>query len=214
MVRYGKGDVVGVDLLQPPGWLVQAGGNLEGLGFVLLQQFAQENQGQARIQDVFHQDNVSTPDRGVQILDQSYRTAGLDPLVAGDGHEVERGLDRDTSCQVGEKNGGALQHPYQQDGFSSKVVANLRTDFRHPDGNLLATKQHVVLVLSHGLCHSSTDSCQEKAPGYTVRQTPACTPSFTSDTFPSALLASACGWLRYVPAGRFIKIFNATGSTP
>src|SRR3984893_8727981 len=117
MVGYGKGDVVGVDLLQPPGRLVQAGGNLQGLGFVLLQQRAQENQGQARIQDVFDQDHIPTPDRGVQILDQSYRTAGLDPLVAGDGHEVEGGLDRDTSCQVGEKIRAAAQQPYQQDGF-------------------------------------------------------------------------------------------------
>src|ERR1700691_5602663 len=40
-------------------------------------------------------------------------------------------------------------------------MAYLRTDFRHPGGNLLAAEQHFVLGLFHGLCHSSTDVCQE-----------------------------------------------------
>src|ERR1700760_3604634 len=101
MVGYGEGYVIGLNGFQSPGRLVQASGDLQSLGFVLLQQLAQENQGQAGIQDVFDQDHVSTPDWRVEILDQSYRTAGLDPLVAGDGHEVERGLDRDASSQVG-----------------------------------------------------------------------------------------------------------------
>ena len=98
-------------------------------------------------------------------LSQSYRAAGLHALVAGDGDEVEGRLDRDASCQVGKKNRRPLQHAYQQNSFAREVVADLRADLRHPGGDLLATEQHVVLVLSHqrAFFHGSLP---EKAPGY------------------------------------------------
>ena len=75
--------------------------------------------------------------------------AGLHSLVAGDGHEVESGLHRDAPRQVGEKDGGSLEHSHQQNGLTGKVVAYLRADFRHAGGDLFATEQHFVLVLSH-----------------------------------------------------------------
>jgi hypothetical protein len=66
------------------------------------------------------------------------------------------------------KTAAPFSTPTSKNGFTGEVVAYLRADFRHPGGDLLATEQHVVLVLSHWLCHSSTDPCA-KAPGYTVR---------------------------------------------
>jgi phosphatidylglycerol---prolipoprotein diacylglyceryl transferase len=218
MVGYGERDIVGVDLLQAPRRLIQAGCDLQGFGFVLLQQFAQKNQGQARIQDVFDQDHVSPPDRSVQILNQSYRAAGLYPLVARNGYEIERGLDRNTPGQVGKKDGRPLQHAYQQNSLSSKVVAYLRADFRHAGGDLLAPEQHVVLVLSHWLCHSSTDPCQEKAPGYTVKTDARMYPfihvgHFSIGTFGLCLwLASVCAcWTLYRNFLRFGIDADAVG---
>src|SRR5580692_6283373 len=149
MVGNAEGNVVSVDLLQASSRLVQTGCDFQGLWLVLRQQLAQKNQGQAGIQNVFDQDHVATPDRRIQILDQSYRAGGLYPLVAGDGHEVEGGLDRDAPRQVGEKDRGSLQHSYQQNGLTCEVAAYLRADFGHPGSDLLAPEQHLMLKLSH-----------------------------------------------------------------
>src|ERR1700722_13051788 len=149
MVGNAERNVVGVDLLQAPRWLVQAGCDFQGLRLVLCQQLPQKNQGQAGIQNIFDQDHVAAPDRSIQVLDQSSRVGGLYPLVAGDGHEVESRLDRDAPRQVGKKDRGSLQHSYQQNGLTCEVAAYLRADFRYPGSDLLAPEQHLMLKLSH-----------------------------------------------------------------
>ena len=66
------------------------------------------------------------------------------------------------------KTAAPFQHAYQQNALARKVVAYLCAERRHPGSDLLAAEQHVVLVLSHWLCHSSMDPGEEKAPGQSV----------------------------------------------
>src|ERR1700753_1256873 len=169
MVGNGETYIIGVDFFQTPRRLIQAGCDFQALRFVLLQQLSQKHQGQARIQDVLDQDHVSSPDRSVQILNQSYRAAGLDPFVAGNSYKIERGFNRNTSCQVRQKNGRPFQDTNQQNSLTGEVMAYLRADFRHPGSDLFAPEQHLFFVLFHGLCHSSTYLRQEKERVYTVK---------------------------------------------
>jgi len=75
-----------------------------------------------------------------------------------------------------------------------------------------------VLVLSHGLCHSSTDPGQEKAPGYTVKTDARMYPfihigHFSIGTFGLCLwLASVCAcWTLYRNFSRFGVDADAVG---
>src|ERR1700742_606218 len=78
VVRDRKCDIVCVNFFQPASRFVQAGSDLEGFGLVLQQKLAQKDEGEAGVEDVFDEDDVSAADGGVKILDQSHRAAGFD----------------------------------------------------------------------------------------------------------------------------------------
>ncbi len=62
----------------------------------------------------------------------------LRAAVAGNGNEVEAAVQLDLAGQVGEKDGRALQHADQHDGFAGEVGGDLRAKFGNFGGNLVA----------------------------------------------------------------------------
>ena len=111
-----------------------------------------------------------------------------------------------------------FRHPYQKNGLTREVAANLRADFRHPGGDLFAPEQHVMLVLSHSLLAILPRIPVRKRPAILVRQDAPMYPfihigHFSIGTFGLCLwLASVCAcWTLYCNFRRYGIDADAVG---
>ncbi len=106
-----------------------------------------ERQGQTGVQNVFHQDDVAALHRAVHILHQ-LDLATLLPGVSIARHrdEIEADVERDLPRQVGEKNGGALQHSDQHDRLAGEILADALPHLGHLRRDAFAPDQHPELV--------------------------------------------------------------------
>ncbi len=89
-----EGYVVGFDGDEAALGFVEAGGDLEGGGFVLEHEAAEVAEGEAGVEDVFDDDDVLAFDGVVDVLDELDGAGGdAGAAVAGDGDEVEGVVD-------------------------------------------------------------------------------------------------------------------------
>jgi len=116
LVRDLEGHVVGFDGDEAALRLVEAGGDLEGGGFVLEHQAAEITECKAGVEDVFDDDDVLAFDGVVNVLDELDGAGGdAGAAVAGDGDEVEGVVDADGSGEVGEEDGCAFEYSDEDD---------------------------------------------------------------------------------------------------
>src|SRR5215472_17070575 len=152
-VRDAEADVISHDRLFAARWLVQQGGNLERLRLMRQQNALQIGEGEAGIQDVFHQNYVLVAQGMVYVFRKPHLARRIPPAfqllsragtvaVARYADEIECRVKLHLPCQVAKKNRGPLEHAHEDDRLPGKVVGDLGTDFRHPGGNLFPWNQN------------------------------------------------------------------------
>ena len=123
--------IVGIYLFDAARGLVEQGGDAQGFGLVLQKYLAQVGEGQAGVEDVFDDEDILAFDGFVEVLDELDGAGGaLSFAVAGDGDEVEGGVDLDRAGEVGEEDCGAFQHAYHHEFLVVQVAGNLRAHLR------------------------------------------------------------------------------------
>ena len=100
----------------------EQGAHFETGGVAGLEVLAEVVEGQAAVDDVFHQDHVSAGEVEVEVFDDPHHAAGSGgAAVRRHGHEVELHRQLDGPGQIGHEHEGALQHPHQQGSLASVV---------------------------------------------------------------------------------------------
>src|SRR5580658_2052195 len=95
-VGNGETYVVGFDFFETAGGFVEQGGDAEGFGVMLEEDFAQIGEGEAGIENVFDDEDIFSFNGFVEILDELDGAGGaLAFAVAGDGDEVKCGVGLD-----------------------------------------------------------------------------------------------------------------------
>ena len=132
-----KAYIVGLDGDEAAVGFVEAGCDLEGRGLVLEHEATEIAQGEAGVEDVFDDDDVLALNRIVDVFDE-FDGAGGDAsaAVARDGDEVEGGVDGDGAREIGEKDGGAFEDAYEDDGLSGVVGGDLLAECLDAVGDL------------------------------------------------------------------------------
>ena len=89
---------------------------------MLEHQTAKIAEGEAGVEDVFDDDDVFALDGVVDVLDE-FDGAGGDTgaAIAGDGDEVEGGIDVDGAGEIGEEDRGAFEDADENDGLTCVV---------------------------------------------------------------------------------------------
>jgi hypothetical protein len=150
-VGDGEADVIGLDFFEAAGGLVEESGDSQGLGVVLEEDLAQVRQCKTGVEDVFNDEDVFAFDGLVEILDE-FDCSGraLAFAVAGDGDEVECGVDLNVAREVGEKRGGAFEDSDHDELFTCEVVGDLRAHFGDALGDLLAGVEDLKVLICDG----------------------------------------------------------------
>ena len=94
-------------------------------------------EGEAGVEDVFDDDDVLALDRVVNVFDELDGTGGdTGAAVAGDGDEVEGGVDGDGAGEIGEKDCCAFEDSDEDDGLAGVVGGDLLTQGLDAVGDL------------------------------------------------------------------------------
>src|SRR6185437_13469756 len=110
-VRYGESDVICVDLLNTTGGLVEERRDAQRFWSLLEEYLAEVGEGEARVEDVFDDEDVLAFDGLIQVLDELDCAGGALPLaIAGNGNEVEGGIDLYRAGQVCKEDCCALEY--------------------------------------------------------------------------------------------------------
>ena len=99
-------------------------------------------EGEAGVQNVFHQDHISIFHGLVHIFGQPHFAGRIPPelqflrragtvAVAGDSDEVESRVELDLACQIAQKNGRALEHAHKNYGLPGKIASDLSAHRGH-----------------------------------------------------------------------------------
>src|ERR1035441_9855739 len=84
-VGDGEANVVGLDLLQTAGGLVEQRGDTQGFGVLLQKELAQVREGETGVENVLDHEHVLAFDGRIEVFDELDRAGGTLPLaVAGD----------------------------------------------------------------------------------------------------------------------------------
>ena len=95
-VGDGEADVISFDFLDAAGRLVEECGDAQGFWLLLEEEFAQVREGESGVEDVFDDEDVFAFDGLVEVLEDFDCAGGaLAFAIAGDGDEVEGGVDVD-----------------------------------------------------------------------------------------------------------------------
>ena len=90
---------------------------------MLEKDFAQIGEGEAGVENVFDDEHIFAFDGLIEILDELDGAGGALALaVAGDGDEVEGGVDLDGAGEVGEEYGCAFEHADHDQFFAIEVA--------------------------------------------------------------------------------------------
>jgi hypothetical protein len=148
LVRNFEAYVVGLDGDEAALGLVEAAGDLERRGLVLEHQASQVGEGEAGVEDVFDEDDVTAFDGVVDVLDELDGSRGdAGAAVGGYGHEVEGVVDGNGSGEVREKNGCTFENANEDDGLAGGEICvvggDLGADGGHALGNLLSAEEDV-----------------------------------------------------------------------
>ena len=84
--------------------------------------------------------------------------------VAGDGHEVEGGVDLDGARQVGQKERRALEHADHHQLFAVQVAGDLRAHLGDALGDLLAGVENFKSLVGHGAMQTVSRDFRANAP--------------------------------------------------
>ena len=126
-----EADVLDGDIHLPARGLAEQTRRAKRLGVPGPEDVLQVGQCQARIHDVFDDDDIAAVERGVEILEHP-DLAGARPglRIARNRHEIERHRAVHVPDQVGEKHEGALQNSHQV-----HVVRGVAPDFSRQLGD-------------------------------------------------------------------------------
>ena len=119
-----EADVLDADVNLAPAGLAQQTRRPKRLGLAGAQDVLQIVQGEARIDDVFDDNDVAGLKRRVEVLEQAHFARALRRgAVAGHRDEIERhGAGRHRSREVGEKHERPLQHGDEVQRLSSWII--------------------------------------------------------------------------------------------
>ena len=138
-VGDGEAYIVRFDFFKAAGWFVEQGGDAQGLWVVLEEDFAEVRQCKTGVENVFDDEDIFAFDGLVEVLDELDGAGGtLTLAVAGDGDEVEGGIDLDRAREVGEEGRGALEDTDHDELFAVEVVGDLGAHLGDALGDLLA----------------------------------------------------------------------------
>jgi len=144
LVGDAEGDIVGLDGDKAACGFVEAGGDLERGWLVLEHEAAQIAEGQAGVEDVLDDDDVLAFDGVIDVLDELDGSRGdAGAAIAGDGDEVEGGVDRDGTREVGEEDRRALEDTDQDNGLAFVISGDLLADGGDSLGDLRAAVEDV-----------------------------------------------------------------------
>ncbi len=137
LVRNFEANVVSLDGDETAVRLVETGCDLERRWLVLEHKTAEIAEGEAGVEDVFDDDDVLTLDGIVDVFDELDGAGGhTGTAVAGDGNEVEGGIDSDGPCEIGKKDGRAFEDTDEDDGLAGVVGRDLLAESLNTVGYL------------------------------------------------------------------------------
>src|ERR1035437_5359609 len=144
-VRDFEADIAERDLDEAPGGLVEQGADLDGAWVLTLEIAEQVIQGQAGVDDVLNEQNISAIDWRAQILEDSYQAGrfGCRSAVARDFHEVDPQRQVDAPHQVRHEWQGTLEDTDERQFVAGIVGADLPSELGHPGLDLLFCQQHL-----------------------------------------------------------------------
>src|SRR5687768_1145748 len=138
-----EADVLDFDIDLTPGRLAEQTRRAQRLRPAGAEDLLQVGEGQARVDDVFDNNDVPAVQGGVEIFQQpdlSRRRRALG--VARNRHEIERDLSIHPAYQVREEDEGALEHGDEMQAIR-EVAPDLRRQLADPRLNLSFAQQHV-----------------------------------------------------------------------
>ena len=151
LVRNLEANVVGFDRDEAALGFVEAGGDLERGGFVLEHQAAQVAQGETGVEDVFDDDDVLALDGVVDVLDELDGARGdAGAAIAGDGDEVEGGVDGNGAGEVGEEDRRAFEYADQDDDLPGVIGGDLLAERLDAVGDLRISRRGCPLLRRAG----------------------------------------------------------------
>ena len=118
----------------------------------------QVEEGDARVQNVLHDQHVLAGQVAVQVFDDLDQAAagGVAAAVAGHDHEINAAGDAHRPHQVGHKDHGAFQDGNENKVFALIVPADLCAQLPHLGLELFFGDQNVLDIVMH--THDSTSS--------------------------------------------------------
>src|ERR1039458_2720909 len=134
--------VVDVDGAQAAFGLVEQRGDADGVGLALIEQMHEVVESDARIDDVFDDQDVGPFQRNVEVLrDLDFPGAGSALPIGGDAHEIDGDVALHGAGQIGEEETGPLKNANELQLARGIIAGNLRAKLADPSLDLLGGDQ-------------------------------------------------------------------------